>query len=55
MRGLRKMLLSDWKKLCGVSWQFWLERQHLYELERVTIENQEVLPRIPLGGSPPLS
>ena len=35
------------EKLCGVSWQFWLERQHLYELERVTIENREVLPRIP--------
>ncbi len=35
------------EKLCGVPWQFWLERQHLHELERITAAKpRRVLPRI---------
>ncbi len=40
------------EKLCGISWQFWLERQHLHELERVTTDNRDVLPRIPSRSLP---
>jgi addiction module HigA family antidote len=40
------------EKLCGISWQFWLERQHSHELARVTSLNKEVLPRIPSRSLP---
>lgn len=35
------------EKLCGVPWQFWLERQHAHEVQRTFSEKQEILSRIP--------
>jgi len=35
------------QKLCGVPWQFWLERQHAHELRHIFDENHDLFPRIP--------
>jgi addiction module HigA family antidote len=35
------------EKLCGVPWQFWLERQHAYEVQRTLSVKQELISRIP--------
>ena len=35
------------EKLCGISSGFWLDRQQIYEVERVSETNRELLPRIP--------
>lgn len=40
------------EKLCGVSSQFWLERQRMHELERITSEIQDQLLRIPSHSLP---
>jgi addiction module HigA family antidote len=40
------------EKLCGVPGQFWLELQHMHELDRVTSENRHLLARIPFHPLP---
>lgn len=40
------------ERLFGVPWQFWLERQHLYEIKRITFENRDLLARIPNNPLP---
>jgi addiction module HigA family antidote len=40
------------ERLCGVASEFWLDRQHRHELERVRRENADVLARIPSRALP---
>ncbi|MDQ8697494.1 HigA family addiction module antitoxin [Hyphomicrobium sp. LHD-15] len=40
------------EKLCGLPWQFWIERQHRHELKRIAFENRELIPRIPSRSLP---
>jgi antitoxin HigA-1 len=35
------------ERLCGVPWQFWLDHQHRADIERITVANRDLLPRIP--------
>jgi antitoxin HigA-1 len=35
------------EKICGVSSEFWLDRQHQYELQRAKADLAPVLSRIP--------
>jgi addiction module HigA family antidote len=41
------------EKLCGVPGRFWLQLQHMHELDRVASENGNVLARIPFHPLPP--
>lgn len=41
------------EKLCGVSCQFWLERQRERDLKRVAQEIEDLIPRIPSHVLPP--
>ncbi len=40
------------EKLCGVPGQFWLQLQYMHLLDRVTLENQSLLARIPFHPLP---
>jgi antitoxin HigA-1 len=40
------------ERLCGVASEFWLDRQHRHELQRVRRENAAVLTRIPCRSLP---
>ena len=40
------------ERLCGVASEFWLDRQHRHELQRVRRENGDVLARIPSRALP---
>jgi addiction module HigA family antidote len=50
--GITPDMAARLEKLCGVRGQFWLELQHLHELDRITSEIQHLLARIPFHPLP---